>query len=609
MFSLSAIPAAAQEGGEEGGEVTEPAGEEEVPPAQEEPVDEPAVVEPDPSTEPVDETVPESGDEEVVEEEVVDEVVEEEEAVEEEATNESVGTSEDVAEPAEDVVEPTEESLEPGAGVVEETEPAAEVVAADDVESATALPGNFSSQIIAVANLNTTGSRDPANLTLDEIGGNNTGSAAASIFPGGVEFLNLGTVPNGSFSGILSSQFPAAAAVLTINQQAKVADAYPGLSSTSTGVELYALGILNKHANFESRFYCQNAGGSPATIKAELFETGVATARATVTSASLAAGEAVRWDIADTAIQSQWPGGAGKFGYAKFTSANTIACVVDNQRTVAPHVQSIYQAVPTNGYASQDGIAPGIFNGHGSSSTNVKGRKFISAIAIVNPNPGAATVSVQFISAVSNYTNTCTASVPGGSMVSWIAPDVGTSASPFTCTGGPLAWQYPGGPTLGTALVTSNISVMALVNSNKYDTGENLGAGYSSLVAARTAPTVVTTKAVCPLAFNKNVANDWISGIQAVNVGGSPTNITFKMVRAGQDPAAGGASHTLSGGKFNNIASNAGVSAVLYQDQTTLTNFEGAVFVESSGQPIAVVSSSTNYTTLGAAALYDCINY
>jgi hypothetical protein len=488
-------------------------------------------------------------------------------------------------------------------GTAEERQP----LAADDVDTSATLPGSFTSQIIAIANLNTTGSSEQAQLTLDQIDGAGTGNVSSSgVFPNGTTFIRDSQLPsNGQFSGILSSGFPAAAAVLTVNSVAKTADAYPGLSSSALGTTLFALGILNKHSNFESRFYCQNAGSNAATITAQFFQTGIATAQATVTSASLPPGAAVKWDIADAAIQNQWPGGAGKFGYAKFTSANTIACVVDTQRTIAPYAQSIFQAVPTTGYASTNAIAPGIFNGHGSSSSNVRGYKFNTGIAIVNPNTQTANVTVLY-QATTGYTKSCSASVPGGSMVSWAAAAAGTPGNPFACVGGPLAWP---GPTVGTALVTSNVAVMGLINSNKYDTPVGLAAGYSSLVVARTAPTAVTTKAVCPLAFNKNVASDWVSGIQAVNVGTTATNVSFRMVRAGVNPTTAGNSLTLSGGKFNNIAGGAGVSAVLYQDQTQLTNFEGAVFVQSSGQPIAVVSSSTNYNTLGAAALYDCINY
>lgn len=497
-------------------------------------------------------------------------------------------------------------------GVVEETDEDGKdtLAAADDVDTA-ALPGSFTSQIIAVANLSPSGSSQAANLVLDQINGAGGGNVSSSaVFPGGVAFIRDSNLPsNGQFSGVLSSGFPAAAAVLTVNSVARVADAYPGRSSAALDEELFALGILNKHANFESSFYCQNAGNDPATITARFFETGKAAAQAQVTSKSLAAGEAVKWNIGDTNIQNQWPGGTGKFGYARFNSANPIACIVDTQRTVSPHVQAIFPAVPSNGYASTSSIAPGIFNGHGSSSSNSRGLKFNSGIAIVNPNSQNANVKIVF-NATNGYSKSCSATVPGGSMVSWAASAAGTSGNAFSCTGGPLAWSSPG-PTVGTALVTSNRPVMGIVNSNKYDGPAGLGAGYSSLVVGRTAPTVVTKKAVCPLAFrNDNASAGWNTGIQAVNVGAASTstNITFKLVKAGANPTG---SNTVSL-KSNGLKGGQGVSAELFsalQTNNNFNTFEGAVYVTSSSQPIAVVSSSANYTGLGAAALYDCVNY
>src|SRR5688572_10191921 len=269
------------------------------------------------------------------------------------------------------------------------------VTTADDVESA-AVPGSFTSQIIAVANLDPSGPQQAAQLALDQI--NNTGVGNVNslpVFPGGVVFIRDNQLTsNGEFSGILSSGFKAAAAVLTINQTAKAGDAYPGLDDDVINTEVFALGILNKHSNFESSFYCQNAGTGNATITGQFFKTGVAAAEAIITSASLAPGAAVKWNIGDANIQNQWPGGNGNFGYARFTSANKIACVVHNQRTISPYAAAMYAAVPKNGFQSTNSIAPGIFNGHGSSSSNNRGYKFNTGIALVNAGTLPSVVTV-----------------------------------------------------------------------------------------------------------------------------------------------------------------------------------------------------------------------
>ncbi len=475
-------------------------------------------------------------------------------------------------------------------------------MASDDVDVAGALPGTFSSQILAIANVETSGSAQVAALSLDEIGGAGSSTVnSGNVYPGGVTFIRDSDLPSdGEFAGVVQTGFQAAAAVLTVNSSAKVADAYPGLGTAATATELFGTLIFNKHANFESIFYCQNAGSSNATISAALYKTGESSPKVTLTSGSLAVGEGVKWDIADNGtVQAAWPGGNGELGFVKFTSSQNIACVVDNQRLASPYVQSVFQAVPASGFASTDLRVPLVFNGHGSSSTNVKARKWLTGISFVNTSGSNATVSVTYSSG--SYSNTCTGTILAGGSGVWYAPEVGTSSSTFdTCSEGALTWP---GPTLGSATISSNVAVLAIANSNRYDTGASLGAGYSSLGAA---PSAATTRAVCPLAFNKNAANDWITGIQVANVGGGSTDVTFKMVRAGQDPAASGASVTLSS---SGVGAGSSATAYFPEIGSALTSFEGAIFVQSSGAPIVAASSSTNYSTLGAAALYDCINY
>ena len=486
------------------------------------------------------------------------------------------------------------------------------VNAAEDVDASGALPGSYTSDIIAVANLNSTGTAGSPSLDLLQIGGAGTDNVSPfSVFPGGVSFIPSSEISQGEYSGILSSDFPAAVAVLISNSTAKVADMYKGFNESAVSTESYGTLIFNKHGNFESTFYCQNAGTSAATISAALYKDGSAAVVTTLTSASLAAGAGVKWDIADdAAVQAAWPGAQGAYGYVKFTSANKIACVVDNERMKAPYVQALYNAVPTTGFASTDLRIPLVFNGHGSSSSNVRGLKFNTGISIVNVNGTAANVTVKY--STGTYSNNCTATVPANGSLAWQPDKAGVSGNAFTCTDGALKWPNAA-PTIysfGSVTLTSDQPVLALANSNKYDSGDTsatggLGAGYSSQGAS---PSAATTKAVCPLAYNKGTA-DWATGIQAANVGTAATDITFKAVKAGVDPAGAGNSVTLTG-SFTGVAAGGSATAQLFQAASGApANFEGAVFVSSSGSPIAVSSSSTNYTTLGAAALYDCINY
>jgi hypothetical protein len=146
---------------------------------------------------------------------------------------------------------------------------------------------------------------------------------------------------------------------------------------------------------------------------------------------------------------------------------------------------------------------------------------------------------------------------------------------------------------------------LAIGNSNRYDSRAGLGAGYASSGAT---PTGLTNKAICPVAFNKNPSNDWITGIQVANVGSVTTDIRFRMVRANVDPAGAGNSTTIT---KPGITSGGSATAYFPEEGSALSTFEGAVFVEATNTSAQIVasSSSTNYSTLGSAALYDCINY
>lgn len=475
-----------------------------------------------------------------------------------------------------------------------------EPMEAPTIGPAAALPGSFTTKYIAIANLETSGSPVDVVLTLYNLDTHATSNPTVpAAYPQGASTVTDSAFGNGRYSGVIQSGVPVAAAALMVNQTAKTADAYIGVTAPTT--QLYGTLIFNKHSNWESTLHCQNAGSGTATINAALYKTGEATPRHTLSS-SVPENETVTWDIADDAnVQADWPGGTGEYGYVLFTSANPIACVVDNQRMSSPYVQSQFTAVPST-YASTDVRVPLVFHGHGTSSRNQKALKWNTGVSIINPNSSSANVSFTYTSG--SYSSTCSKTIPGNGSDVWYAPEVGTGPDGWNCAGGPLPWSYPG-YTYGSGSITSNVSVLAIGNSNRYDSRAAVGAGYSSLAAA---PSVTTSRAVCPLSFNKNPLTDWITGIQAANVGSVTTDITFKMVRFNADPAGGGNSVTIT---KSSVASGSSGTAYFPEEGSALTNFEGAIFIEATtpGALIAASSSNTNYNTLSAAAMYDCINY
>jgi outer membrane biosynthesis protein TonB len=480
--------------------------------------------------------------------------------------------------------------------------------ASNDVSALAALPGTSTTKVIAVANLETSGSPEAPVLTLYDLttGTPSTVSSIPAAYPGGVVFITDSLLPTGAYGGVLQSSFQAAAAALAVNSTAKAADAYPGFGSSAVAQTLYGPYIFNRHSTWESLLYCQNAESGTATINAALYKVGESTPKVTL-SAQVDQNEVKMWDIADDAtVQAAWPGGAGQFGYVVFSSpTNNIACVVDNQRMSSPYVQSQYNAVPDT-YAGTDLRLPLVFNGHGTSSSNKRLLKWNSGVALINRNGGPANVSVTYRSGA--LTHVCTTQILAGGMANWYAPEMGTgtgSGIGWTCPSGAMPWSSPG-PTLGAITVASDVPVLSIANGNRYDAKAKLGAGFSGL--AGTAGNA-TYRAVCPMAFNKNRNTDWITGINVANVGTSgTTNVTVKMVRANVDPAGAGNNTTIT---LSNVAAGTMQNAYFPDIAGALTNFEGAAFVEATDPSAKIVanSSSTSYNTLSAAADYDCINY
>jgi murein DD-endopeptidase MepM/ murein hydrolase activator NlpD len=558
------------------------------PPADEAPADEPPVDEPPVDEAPADEA---PADEAPVDEAPVDEAPVDEQPVDEQPADKP----------------PADDESKVDGPVSERAGEGAEAPASEgDVGTAGSLPGTFTSQIIAIANLLDSGAAETPVLTLYDIDSSSDSVVGSmpSVYPGGVGFVTDGQIPTGRHAGVIESSFPAAVVALTVNASAGTADAYPAVSEPAN--ELFGTLIFNKHFNWESTLTCQNTGGGPTSITAILYKAGDTSPKVTLTANNVEANNSVIWDIADNStVQSQWPGGNGEFGYAKFTSANGIACVIQNDKIVSgQYVSSQFQAVPAS-YESDELFAPVIFNGHGSSKKNVYANKWISGISIVNQSGGDANVGVTYTGDNGTYTHTCTRTLGGGSSITWYAPEMGTGSGAgagWNCPSGTIQWVS--GTTFGSAKVTASGSdVLVIGNSNKYDIGGLGSIGYSGLAATSS---VASPKAICPLAFNLNPNDNYASGIPVVNMGNGPTTVTLEMVRADVNPALSGNSTEFT------CNLDAGKSCSIYfpEESTALKNFQGAVFVESTSQPVAVQSSTTNYSSsINAGVLYDCINY
>ncbi len=529
----------------------------------------------------------------------------------EEATEQP--TEEATPEPTEEATpEPTEEATEESpAGRDGSSE---SVSTSDDVEAAGTLPGSFTTDIIAIANLLESGAAEAPAMTLYNI--DNAGEAAVTIdpvYPGGVGFVRSDRLPAGRFAGVIETSFPAAAAALTVNASAKTADAYTGFGATAVAPTLYGPIIYNKHFGWESTLTCQNAGSGTDTVRALLFQRGVMGSyeggAIHMLSASVDPNESVVWDIADNAaVQADWPGGNEKFGYVRFYSvgSNDIACVVDNQNMTSPHVQAIYGAVPS-AYAANGLNIPLVYNGHGESTSSNRATKLNSGFAIVNPGGGPVNVQVKY-TATNGYTVTCSQAVAGNTSINWYTPLVWANGDggawscdkPF-----PLSYIYDQTSFGSAQLTATGGTVLGITNHAQFDSRKPRGQGFSSLGV----PTEnATNRAVCPLAFNKSPSTDWVTGIRVANVNSAgSTSVTWRLVRAGQSPTGAGNFSTIQ----KTIPAGAGASSYFPIEPNALANFEGAVFVEAQNATDKILATSVNshFGGVDSVAMYDCINY
>ncbi len=501
------------------------------------------------------------------------------------------------------------------------------VETAGEIEAQAAMPGSSTTSIIGVANIDSSAATIGLTLYPYPSGSSFSVGGSPTVPVGGVHFYRSSDLTtDGQFGGVIQSDVKVAAAAVLQNTTAHAADAYPGLSDTTLATELYGMLILNKHtgsggAVFQSTLVCQNAGSSAAHVTAALYQKGESSPRVTVSTADsgqsgdyggtmLDPGQVVKWAIADMArVQTAWPGGKGQIGYVKFSSTQNIACVIQNERLLTGgYIMSQYQAVPAS-EAATSMVAPNIYNGHGSSSANTRITKWNSSVTFVNPSSSTAAVQATFATEA-GYSYTCTASISGNTMLDWYAPEIGTGTgggTGWTCAAGTLPWSYPSNYTFGVmnVTVTSGPGVLAIVTSNKYD---SKGVGVVGVSGLAVSPGLATEHAVCPVAWNLGSGTStWVTGIQVVNLGGSTTNFTVKMVRADADPTNASNYKDFS---YTNVASGASKNTY-FPEVSALTSFEGAVFVTAdAGSKIVAGSSSTNYgSSVNGAAYYRCINY
>lgn len=487
-----------------------------------------------------------------------------------------------------------------------------EVAAASDAQPSGLLGGSFSTEVIAIAN--TGGVAGTGQIQMSQIGGAGSANLTVdSVFAGGVKFF--APSDQGEWAGVLSTDFAAQVAVLTVNSSAKSADMYRGFDSNAIAQQLYGPIVYNEHAGWSSLLYCQNADAAAQDIKAELYQRNTSTPIHTFTAAAVAAGKGVKWDVEKDA--TSWTGGTGQFGFVKFSgSTGAVACVVDGQNS-KDNWNASHSAVPTT-YAAAELTVPLVYNGHGTSpsGSSNRGTKLNSGLAIVNVG-GATTASVKFTAqnlkndGRAAYEVTCTTDIAANASANWYTPLAWQDGMTglWKCDKAfPLSYEANYN-SFGTVKLTASNggTLLAITNHSQNDTAVGTSAQQTAFSSLGVPTTKATNKVVCPLATKPSDATSkFNTGIRVANVGTSAVDVTMKFVKQGVDPSAAGNTVPV----VKNIKVGEGVSNFLPIVTDVPAGFEGAVFIEGpTGSQILASANGVNDKAITAQGMYDCINY
>jgi hypothetical protein len=445
------------------------------------------------------------------------------------------------------------------------------VGAAGDV-GAQAIPGSWTSEIIAIQNLGT--SEANVDLSLYPVDDPNPSNPIPATIPidGNVtiHISSLPDVANGQYAGIISSDEPVAAAVLNTNYSSKLGDMYIGFNSTSNR-QILPL-IERNHSFWTSTFYIQNASASAQDVTVYAYIVNSPTPSATVPY-NIPANTTKVVDFAHSDF-NDFGSGLGHFGYAIIEGTGDLAVVCDNRKDQANfYGEAIYDAI--DGTQGARTLTAPLF--HNSFFSG----QWQSGVQVVNLDPVATTLY---------YTYTLGSPFGGASYYRQVTLD-GSAMDSYYPPVFPVGERPPDGVWGALTVSSSNADIAGVLSHAIYRDGA-LGTTVSLLDTQR-----ATYKVAVPLTFNYPILDGWATGLNVYSVG-TPGDITTTWVRANADPATNSFTYSLPG------TANAMTSFYAPTIPGMLSNFDGAVYVEST-EPILAYFNATHYaqsilvTTIG----------
>lgn len=477
--------------------------------------------------------------------------------------------SEDDADTPDEAVEQTDDAVDE---VVVEEPVVEETIEAEAGEiGASAIPGSWTTNIIAIQNL---GSQD-ANIVLEVYSGTNTSPVQTinkTAFPGGgATILSADLANNGRFAGVLSSDTEVAVAALHLNTTAKLGDLSPGVNIPAQ--ELFCPRILRNWAGFATKLHIQNVHPAAQNITVETIRFAPSISSATVTYNNVPANTSFTVDFGTDTAYNGFGTGNNAGGYARIEGADgNIAVVCDNIQdsgNVDLNVESMLLGIPTS-QAGRQLILPRVSNEFFSQRTGVN---------VVNVGGAATNVVMTYT------TSTGTQHVDGPRTLA-----IG-AATNFSFN---LIPAFPQG-TFGSAVVGSTASDIVLSNGGNKISPWKGGGETPGVVAAN-----ATNNAAIPLALR---SNSWRSTIN-VFVLFSGTTISSTWVKADADP--NGVGNKVVSASQTTSSNN---QAIFFADDANISssgavNTPWVVYVNANGPIIALLNLSnagtaTNVQMLG----------
>jgi hypothetical protein len=290
---------------------------------------------------------------------------------------------------------------------------------------------------------------------------------------------------NPGFNGsvVVSSDQPVVAIANTLGNSPQYAASTESFSEGSNSVKLPL--IMRANSGYYTWFNVQNAGSSDASVTVQ-YVPGSAGSPYTAPAVSIKPGAAATFNQRDLASLG-----------AKFIGS---AVVTSNQ----PIVATVMQVGET--FKNMLG-----YNGFTGGSTEV-------SLPLVMANNSGYYTGIQ-VQNVGTASTTCTIDY-GANIGGTFAPvdDTATLAANESATFIQASGQWGSNKYIGSATITCGEPAVAIVNQVKL-TGVAVGTAYNGFAAAD-----ATNKVSAPLIMANN--NGYYTGIQVMNVGTSPVNIT-----------------------------------------------------------------------------------